>query len=279
MPKIFRILIWLAVALLGALALATIALHRGEQINAMWLVVAAICTYAVGYRFYSKFIAAKVLTLDALRATPAERMENGRDFVPTNKWVVFGHHFAAIAGPGPLVGPVLAAQFGYLPGTLWILAGAVFGGCVQDFVILLFSVRRDGKSLTEMARDEIGRLGGLVAYIAVISIIVILLAVCALVVVNALKASPWGTFTIAMTIPIALADGCVFAYSAPRQSTGDFSSRLRAGDAGNLGWAVGFANSVGSNLVYVLRSGAGSTDHHLWIRSFGAARVAASCSA
>ena len=207
MSKTLSILIWLAVALLGSLALATVALHRGEQINAMWLVVAAVCTYAVGYRFYSKFIAAKVLTLDALRATPAERLENGRDFVPTNKWVVFGHHFAAIAGPGPLVGPVLAAQFGYLPGTLWILAGAVFGGCVQDFVILLFSVRRDGKSLTEMARDEIGRLGGLVAYLAVISIIVILLAVCALVVVNALKASPWGTFTIAMTIPIALLMG------------------------------------------------------------------------
>src|SRR5450432_4239370 len=207
MPKTLRILIWLAIALLGALALAMVALHRGEQINAMWLVVAAFCSYALGYRFYSKFIAAKVLTLDALRATPAERLENGRDFVPTNKWVVFGHHFAAIAGPGPLVGPVLAAQFGYLPGTLWILAGAVFGGCVQDFVILLFSVRRDGKSLTEMAREEIGRLGGLVAYVAVISIIVILLAVCALVVVNALKASPWGTFTIAMTIPIALLMG------------------------------------------------------------------------
>jgi len=207
MPKTARILIWILVALLGALALATVALHRGEQINAMWLVVAAVCTYAFGYRFYSKFIAAQVLTLDAQRATPAERLENGRDFVPTNKWVVFGHHFAAIAGPGPLVGPVLAAQFGYLPGTLWILAGAVFGGCVQDFVILLFSVRRDGKSLTEMAREEVGRLGGLVAYVAVISIIVILLGVCALVVVNALKASPWGTFTIAMTIPIALLMG------------------------------------------------------------------------
>jgi carbon starvation protein len=124
-------------------------------------VVAAVCSYALGYRFYSKFIAAKVLALDSWRATPAERLENGRDFVPTNKWVVFGHHFAAIAGPGPLVGPVLAAQFGYLPGTLWILAGAVFGGCVQDFVILLFSVRRDGKSLTEMAREEIGKVGGL----------------------------------------------------------------------------------------------------------------------
>ena len=207
MPKLLRLLIWLAVALFGALAVATIALHRGEQINAMWLVIAAACTYALGYRFYSKFIAAKVLALDTLRATPAERLENGRDFVPTNKWVVFGHHFAAIAGPGPLVGPVLAAQFGYLPGTLWLLAGAVFGGCVQDFVILLFSVRRDGKSLTKMAKEEIGRVGGFVAYVAIISIIIILLAVAALIVVNALKASPWGTFTIAMTIPIALLMG------------------------------------------------------------------------
>jgi carbon starvation protein len=202
-----RFLLWTAVAALGALALGTIALRRGEQINALWLVAAAVCSYALGYRFYSRFIAAKVLALDPKRATPAERLENGRDFVPTNKWVVFGHHFAAIAGPGPLVGPVLAAQFGYLPGTLWILVGAIFGGCVQDFVILLFSVRRDGKSLTEMAKDEIGRLGGLVAYASVISILVILLAVCALIVVNALKQSPWGAFTIAMTIPIALLMG------------------------------------------------------------------------
>jgi carbon starvation protein len=198
---------WVGISLLGAIAVGAIALHRGEQISAMWLVVAAVCTYAVGYRFYSKFIAVKVLLLDPRRATPAERLENGRDFVCTNKWVVFGHHFAAIAGPGPLVGPVLAAQFGYLPGTLWVLAGAVFGGCVQDFVILLLSVRRDGKSMTEMAKDEIGRVGGFVAYVAVISIIVVLLGVCALVVVNALKSSPWGTFTIAMTIPIALLMG------------------------------------------------------------------------
>jgi carbon starvation protein len=207
MSKPARVVVWMAVAIGGAFSVATIALHRGEEISAMWLVVAAVCSYAIGYRFYSKFIAARVLSLDALRATPAERLENGRDFVRTNKWVVFGHHFAAIAGPGPLVGPVLAAQFGYLPGTLWILAGAVFGGCVQDFVILLFSVRRDGKSLTEMAKSEIGRLGGFVAYVAVISIVVILLGVCALIVVNALKASPWGTFTIAMTIPIALLMG------------------------------------------------------------------------
>jgi len=207
MRPTLRTLTWVAIAILGAVALGTVALHRGEQINALWLVTAAICTYAVGYRFYSKFISAKVLALDPQRATPAERLENGRDFVPTNKWVVFGHHFAAIAGPGPLVGPVLAAQFGYLPGTLWILVGAVFGGCVQDFVILLFSVRRDGKSLTEMAKEEIGRVGGFVAYASVISILVILLAVCALVVVNALKQSPWGVFTIAMTIPIALLMG------------------------------------------------------------------------
>src|SRR5438132_267725 len=207
MSKSVRALVWVGVTAAAVLSVATIAIHRGEEINAMWLVVAAVCSYALGYRFYSKFIAARVLTLDALRATPAERLENGRDFVRTNKWVVFGHHFAAIAGPGPVVGPVLAAQFGYLPGTLWILTGAVFAGCVQDFVILLFSVRRDGKSLTEMAKDEIGRLGGLIAYVAVISIIVILLGVCALIVVNALKASPWGTFTIAMTIPIALLMG------------------------------------------------------------------------
>ncbi len=207
MNKTLSVVAWAAVALLGLIAVGVVAVRRGEPINALWLVTAATCCYALGYRFYSKFIAAKILALDALRATPAERLENGRDFLVTNKWVVFGHHFAAIAGPGPLVGPVLAAQFGYLPGTLWVLAGAVFAGCVQDFVILLFSVRRDGKSLTEMAKEEIGRVGGLVAYAAVIAILVILLAVAALIVVNALKDSPWGTFTIAMTIPIALLMG------------------------------------------------------------------------
>jgi len=207
MNKTLSVLLWSAVVLVGTLAVGVIALRRGEPINALWLVTAAGCCFALGYRFYSKFIAAKVLALDSLRATPAERLENGRDFLVTNKWVVFGHHFAAIAGPGPLVGPVLAAQFGYLPGTIWVLAGAVFAGCVQDFVILLFSVRRDGKSLTEMAKEEIGKVGGIVAYIAVIVILIILLAVVALVVVNALKDSPWGTFTIAMTIPIALLMG------------------------------------------------------------------------
>src|SRR5215467_9441227 len=207
MNKALHFFTWVAVAALGTVAVAVVALCRSEPINALWLVAAATCCYALGYRFYAKFISAKILALDALRATPAERLENGRDFLVTNKWVVFGHHFAAIAGPGPLVGPVLAAQFGYLPGTLWVLAGAVFAGCVQDFVILLMSVRRDGKSLTEMAREEVGRVGGFVAYAAVIAILIILLAVVALIVVNALKASPWGTFTIAMTIPIALLMG------------------------------------------------------------------------
>lgn len=207
MRKTLSIFTWVAVACLGALAVGVVALHRGEPINALWLVTAATCCYALGYRFYSRFIALKVLGLDSRRATPAERLENGRDFLVTNKWVVFGHHFAAIAGPGPLVGPVLAVQFGYLPGTLWILAGAVFAGCVQDFVILLFSVRRDGKSLTEMAREETGRVGGFVAYVAVIAILIILLGVCALIVVNALKSSPWGAFTVGMTVPIALLMG------------------------------------------------------------------------
>ena len=213
--KFAKILLWIAVAALGALAFATIAWRRGEPISAMWLVAAALCTYALGYRFYSKFLAAKVLALDAMRATPAERLENGRDFMPTNKWVVFGHHFAAIAGPGPLLGPVLAAQFGYLPGTMWILVGAIFAGCVQDFVILLFSVRRDGKSLGQMARDEIGETAGTVAFIAVMGILIILLAVVALVIVNALKNSPWGVFTIGMTIPIALLMGVYLRYLRP----------------------------------------------------------------
>src|SRR4029077_12917092 len=213
--KIGKILIWLAVAAVGALALATIALRRHEPISAMWLVVAAVCSYALGYRFYSKFVAAKVLALDAMRATPAERLENGRDFVRTNKWVVFGHHFAAIAGPGPLVGPVLAAQFGYLPGTLWIIIGACLGGAVQDFVILFASMRRNGKSLGQMAREEIGKVGGLIALVTVLLIMVILLGVVGLVVVNALKGRPWGTFPIAATMPIAVFMGLYLRFWRP----------------------------------------------------------------
>jgi carbon starvation protein len=203
MKKLF----WILLALLGAVAVGGIALHRGESINALWFVAAAVCVYALGYRFYAAWIAAKVLVLDDTRATPAERFDNGRDFIPTNKWVVFGHHFAAIAGPGPLVGPTLAAQFGYLPGTLWILIGAVLGGCVQDMVTLFFSMRRDGKSLGQMARDELGAIGGVAALIGTFAIMIILIAVLGLVVVNAMKHSPWATSTVAATIPIAMLVG------------------------------------------------------------------------
>jgi len=215
MKRVLKFLAWVGVALLGGGALATIALTRGEQLNATWFVVASVCCYLVAYRFYSAFIAARVLALDDKRATPAERHDDGRDFVPTNKWVLFGHHFAAIAGPGPLVGPTLAAQFGYLPGTLWLIAGAALAGCVQDFVILFCSIRRDGKSLGEMAREEVSARGGLIAQIAVLAIMVILLAVVALVIVNALKSSPWGTFTLAMTIPIALLLGLYLRFVRP----------------------------------------------------------------
>ena len=168
MKKLLRFLLWAGIAAVAAIALGTIALLRGEHINSIWLVVAAVCTYALGYRFYAKFIAARVMALNDKRATPAERLRDGHDFEPTNKWIVFGHHFAAIAGPGPLVGPVLAAQFGYLPGTLWIIIGAVLGGCVQDFVILFASMRRDGKSLGQMAREEIGKVGGFTALLTVL---------------------------------------------------------------------------------------------------------------
>src|SRR5882724_1707360 len=201
------ILGWTVVALLGALAFGVLALARGETISAAWLLTAAVCTYVIGYRFYSKFLANKVFGLDARRATPAERFNNGHDFVPTNKWVLFGHHFAAIAGAGPLVGPVLAAQFGFLPGTLWLVIGVVLGGAVQDFTILFCSLRRDGKSLGQMAKEEVSKVTGVTAMIAVLAIMIILLAVLALIVVNALRASPWGLFTIACTIPIALLMG------------------------------------------------------------------------
>jgi carbon starvation protein len=207
MKRTFSILAWLAVALLGAVAYATLALKRGEPINSGYILVAALCTYAVGYRFYSKWIAARVLALNDRRATPCEVHEDGHDFVKTNKWIVFGHHFAAISGPGPLVGPVLAAQFGYLPGTLWILIGVVLGGAVQDFVILFASMRRDGKSLAQMVREELNTAAGVVGVIAILSIMIILLAVLALVVVNALAESPWGVFTVGATIPIAMIMG------------------------------------------------------------------------
>src|SRR5271156_1979906 len=215
MKSLLKIILWTAIALAGAGALAAIAFERREPLNAVWFVVAALATYAVGYRFYSAFIAAKVLALDDTRAAPAERHDDGKDFVPTNKWVLIGHHFAAIAGPGPLVGPTLAAQFGYLPGTLWLILGAVLAGCVQDFTTLFFSMRRDGKSLGQMAREEVGKRGGMLALLAVLAIMVILLAAVALIVVKALKDSPWGTFTLAMTIPIAMLIGIYLRYLRP----------------------------------------------------------------
>jgi len=215
MKRLFSIAVWIAIGVLGAGALGSIALHRGEPLNATWFVVAAVCCYLVAYRLYSAFVAAKVLALDDTRATPSERHDDGRDFVPTNKWVLFGHHFAAIAGPGPLVGPTLAAQFGYLPGTLWLIAGAAFAGCVQDFVILFCSIRRDGKSIGQMAREEVSERGGFIAQLAVLAIMTILLAVIGLVVVNALKSSPWATFTLAMTIPIALLLGLYLRFVRP----------------------------------------------------------------
>ena len=215
LKRIFRAIVWLCVALAGAGGLAAIAFERGEPLNATWFIIAAGCTYLIAYRFYSAFLSAKVVALDSTRATPAERLDDGRDYVPTNKWVLLGHHFAAIAGPGPLVGPTLAAQFGYLPGTLWLIVGAVLGGCVQDFVILFCSMRRDGKSLGQMAREEVGKYGGFIAQVAVLIIMIILLAVVGLVVVNALRSSPWGTFTLAMTLPIAMLMGIYLRYLRP----------------------------------------------------------------
>ena len=210
-----RYLIWILISLIGASAVGGIALHRGESINALWFIVAAVCVYAIGFRFYSAWIAARVLMLDDTRATPAERLQDGRDYLPTNRWVVFGHHFAAIAGPGPLIGPTLAAQFGYLPGTLWILVGSVLAGCVQDMCILFFSTRRNGRSLGQMARDELGPIGGAAALFATLLIMIILIAVLGLVVVNAMKHSPWATSTVIATIPIALFIGIYMRYLRP----------------------------------------------------------------
>jgi carbon starvation protein CstA len=208
-------LVWLVIAAIGAVCLGVIALERGESINAIWLVVAALCVFSIGYRFYSKFIADKVLRLDPTRATPAVLRNDGLDYVPTDKWIVYGHHFAAIAGAGPLVGPVLAAQMGYLPGTMWILFGVVFAGAVQDFMVLGISLRRDGRSLGHMLRAELGNVAGVICMIGVLALMMIVLAVLALVVVKALAISPWGTFTVACTIPIALFMGVYLRYLRP----------------------------------------------------------------
>jgi carbon starvation protein len=204
---LWKKMLWLAVAAFGTWAVAMLALSRGEKISALWIVVAGFCALSISYRFYSKWLATKVLVLNEERATPAVLQNDNKDYVPTNRWMVFGHHFAAIAGPGPLVGPVLAAQFGFLPGTLWILIGATLGGGVHDMIVLFASIRRGGKTLGQMVREEIGRGVGLLALVSVLAIMIILLAVLALVVVQALAESPWGVFTIAVTIPIALIMG------------------------------------------------------------------------
>jgi carbon starvation protein len=253
--RVFIIVSWLGVALFGAAAFGKIAFDRGEPLNATWFVVAAVCCYLVAYRLYSAFVAAKVLALDDTRATPCERHDDGRDFVPTNKWVLFGHHFAAIAGPGPLVGPTLAAQFGYLPGTLWLIAGAAFAGCVQDFVILFCSIRRDGKSLGQMAREEVSERGGFIAQLAVLAIMTILLAVVGLVVVNALKSSPWATFTLAMTIPIALLLGLYLRFVRPG----------RVLEASAMGVAL---------VLFVVVAGQWVADSPSWARAFTLSGVA-----
>jgi carbon starvation protein len=215
MGKLQSVAVWVLIAVVGAFAFGTLALHRGETVGAVWLVTAAICVYLIAYRFYSKFIAERVLGLDDSRVTPAVRHNDGMDYVPTNKWVLYGHHFAAIAGAGPLVGPVLAAQMGYLPGTMWILAGVVFAGAVQDFIVLFASTRRDGRSLGEMIKMEMGTIPGALALVGVLAIMIIILAVLSLVVVKALAESPWGLFTIAATIPIALLMGVYMRFIRP----------------------------------------------------------------
>ena len=215
MKKTLSVLLWGVFAATGASALAAVALDRGESVNAVWLVTAALLVYFIAYRYYSRFIADRVLQLDDTRQTPALRHNDGMDYVPTQKWVLYGHHFAAIAGAGPLVGPVLAAQMGYLPGALWILAGVVIAGAVQDFIVLFVSVRRDGKSLGEMIKVELGPVPGSLALVGVLAIMIIILAVLRLVGVKALTASPWGVFTIAATMPIALLMGVYMRFIRP----------------------------------------------------------------
>src|ERR687895_1248213 len=207
MSSVLSVVAWIGIAVVGAAAFGVLALSRGETISAGWLIVAGACSYLVAYRFYSRYLAFTVFGLDDRRATPAERLNNGRDFVPTTRWVAAGHHFSAISGAGPLVGPTLAAQFGFLPGTIWLIAGVVLGGAVQDMLVLCASIRRDGKSLGQMAKEEVNPVAGIAAMIAIFAIMIILLAGLALVVTNALRDSPWGLFTIACTIPIAVLMG------------------------------------------------------------------------
>ncbi|HEY1765676.1 MAG TPA: carbon starvation CstA family protein [Opitutaceae bacterium] len=263
--RMVRVAGWSAVAAAGAISMAVLAWSRGEPVSALWMVVAAACVFAIAYRFHSAWLMARVLTLDRMRATPAEVHADGKDFVPTNRWVVFGHHFAAIAGPGPLVGPVLASQFGYLPGLLWILIGAVFGGAVHDSIILFCSVRRGGRSMGQMVRDEVGPFAGLAALVSITAISVILLAVLGLVVVNALAESPWGVLTIAATMPIAIVMGLTL------RSGGHDGARLRwitaFGVAGLLAavWSGRFIAGTSLETLLSLRG----TTLAWWIMGYG----------
>jgi carbon starvation protein len=258
---------WLATAAAGAGSVAVLAISRGEQVSALWMVVAATCVFALAYRFHSAWLMADVLTIDELRATPSETHSDGRDFVRTNRWVVFGHHFAAIAGPGPLVGPVLAAQFGYLPGFLWILIGAVFGGAVHDSIILFCSVRRAGRSLGSMVRDEVGPFAGLVALVSITAISVILLAVLALVVVNALAESPWGVFTIAATMPVALAMGLALRTGGHKRRVLGWATALGILGLVAASWGGQFIAGTGIERLLTLRG----TTLAWWIMGYGLA--------
>ena len=265
LPRPLRVAGWSLVVLAAAVSLAILARSRGEPVSALWMVVATACVFAVGYRFHSAWLMAKVLTIDDLRATPAEANADGKDFVKTNRWIVFGHHFAAIAGPGPLVGPVLAAQFGFMPGLLWMLVGATLGGAVHDSVILFCSVRRRGKSLGQMVREEVGPFAGLVTLVSVLAIMVILLAVLALVVVNALAESPWGVFTIAATMPIALVMGLMM-----RSGGHGTPQLLKVSAVGLVGllvcvWAGQFVKGSGLEPWLTLRG----TTLAWWIMGYG----------
>ena len=237
------------IAVIGAIAWAVIAFARGEAVNAVWLVVAAICTYIIGFRFYARLIEMKIVRPRDDHATPAEILDDGTDYVPTDRRVLFGHHFAAIAGAGPLVGPVLATQMGYLPCSIWIIIGAVFGGCVQDYLVLWISTRRRGRSLGQMARDELGAIGGAAALIGVFVIMVILIAVLALIVVKALAESPWGVFSIAMTIPIALFMGCYLRFLRPGRVGRSIADRRRAAAARGGLRQLGRRNILGRIMV------------------------------
>ena len=268
--------IWVVIALVGAVCWGILALSRGETVNAGWLLFAALASYAIAYRFYARFIQNRVLGTDDSRATPAERLNNGRDFEPMDRRVLFGHHFAAIAGAGPLVGPVLAAQMGFLPGTIWIIVGVILAGAVQDMTILFFSMRRDGKSLGQMAREEIGPVGGAAALIAVLSIMVILLAVLALVVVLALAESPWGSFSLAMTIPIALLMGVYMRFLRPGRVLEVSDHRRRAPDTRDLRGRLDLRVLKLRRLLDVHPQPARLRPHRLRLRGLGIAGVAPS---